>query len=86
MTRTSLLFSFVLALVVTTSGCSSMVTNEAIDTAKTTAAGCDRYTTLTIKALKGEATLESDGIASVSKEQLAKTPAPVRGLILRLLG
>jgi hypothetical protein len=82
MTRTALLL-LAFVLVLGSAGCT--VTDKAIDTAKTAAAGNDRYTTLTIKALKGESDLAEDGIAPVSAEDLIKTPAAVRGLIERLL-
>jgi len=67
-----------------TLGCAT-VPDKALDTARTTAAGNDRYTALVIKALAGKTSLEKDGIASVSTDDLKKTPKPVLGLVKRLL-
>lgn len=73
----------VLALVLALAGC--RVTDKAINTAQAAAASNDRYTTLTLKAFAGESSLAIDGIAPVSSTDLAETPAPVQGLISRLL-
>jgi hypothetical protein len=79
MTRIAILFFLLLV------GPGCAVTSQAIDTVKVQAAGNDRYTTLTIKALKGESTLKDDGIAPVSADDLASTPTAVKGMLQRLL-
>lgn len=61
------------------------VTDKAIDTAKTAAAGNDRYTTLAAKALAGEASMATDGVAAISRQDLAETPQSVKVLLSRLL-
>lgn len=64
-----------------TPGC--CVTQAAIDTAKTAAAGSDRYTTLTSQVLDGSASVENGPV--VTKEDLQATPESVRVLLGRLL-
>lgn len=78
---------FVLLALVTLSlsACCASLPEKAIDTVKSQAAGNDRYTELVTLALAGEADFEEHGIASVSHDDVASTPAPVRVLIQRLL-
>lgn len=79
MTR-SLILVFLLAVA---PGC--RVTDAAIATIETQAAGNDRYTVLAQKALDGKSDLATDGVEPLGKNDLDKTPAPVLGLLQRLL-
>lgn len=85
MTRNALPVLFVLALLCALLGGCTAVPDKALDTAKTAAAGNDRYTALVTAALAGKTDLKKDGIAPVPQADLDKTPLSVRILLQRLL-
>lgn len=76
---------FLIALFVTLlCGCAATV-DVATETAKTQAAGNDRYHQLASEALAGTVD-PTTGLLPVSKEDLAQAPASVRRLVEALLG
>lgn len=80
--RKPLVLSLVLCTLLT-SGCA--LTSEAINTAEVAAAGNERYHALAQKAFDGDAVLEEDAIAPITKDEWKGTPKSVQILVDRLL-
>lgn len=80
--RKPLILSLLLCTLLS-SGCA--LTSDAINTADVAAAGNERYHTLVQKAFDGEADLEKDAIAPITKDEWKGTPKSVQILVDRLL-